>query len=139
MITRAVIMTFNSDNLKHLATFLASFSCSFLNFLSNRQLLDSVCPALPTDFFAFLICTLFSTSNKICYNYCIFYFEVLNERLCFWLSNGIKTIVVNHHYTELRAKMLMVSPLPRSPLHDLTRISIDCLTPASRLRRSASV
>ena len=44
------------------------------------------------------------------------YLEVLNERLFLWLSNGIKTIVVNHHYTELIAKMLMVSPLPRSPL-----------------------
>ena len=42
---------------------------------------------------------------------------MLNEHLYFWLSNDIKTIVVNHHYTELGAKMLMVSPLPRSPLH----------------------
>ena len=28
---------------------------------------------------------------------------------------------------------------PPTYIHDLTRISIDCLTPASRLRRSASV
>ena len=29
------------------------------------------------------------------------YFEVVNERLILWLSNDIKTIVVNHHHTEL--------------------------------------
>ena len=29
------------------------------------------------------------------------YFEVLNGHLILWLSSGIKTIVVNHHHTEL--------------------------------------
>ena len=28
-------------------------------------------------------------------------FKVLNEHLFLWLSNDIKTIVVNHPYTEL--------------------------------------
>ena len=46
----------------------------------------------------------------------MFYFKVLNEHLFLWLSNDIKTIVVNHHYIELLAKMLMVSSLPLSPL-----------------------
>ena len=60
----------------------------------------------PTHRFStFLIWPLFSTTYEIFeIPVGMSRFEVLNEHLFLWLSNDIKTIVVNRHYTELWEK-----------------------------------
>ena len=56
-----------------------------------------------------------------------------------YLHFGISFVALRALVREIIPNAIHTHPPTYSYIHDLTRISIDCLTPASRLRRSASV
>ena len=56
----------------------------------------------------------------------MFYLEVSNEHLFLWLSNDIKTIVVNHPYRVMSKNAYAVAITPLSPISDFENFE-NCL------------